>query len=136
VSALNLKLLRDLWRMRAQAFAIVLVTATGSAAFVMLLGTLHSLEQTQAAYYEHNRFADIFDDVRRAPDARAADLAHIAGVRKVTTRIVYNVVLDITGMSEPVNGLLVSQPRAGEEALNDLYIRRGRRVEPLAQDEV
>ena len=134
--ALNIKLMRDLWRMRAQALAIVLVTAAGSAAFVMLLGTLHSLEQTQAAYYERYRFADIFDNVRRAPDARAVDLAHIAGVRKVTTRIVYNVVLDIGGMSEPVNGLLVSQPRPGEDALNDIYIRRGRLVQPLGTDEV
>ena len=136
MSALNIKLLRDLWRMRAQALAIVLVTAAGSAAFVMLLGTLHSLEQTQLAYYERYRFADIFENVRRAPDARAADLAHIAGVRKVTTRIVYNVVLDIAGMSEPVNGLLVSQPRPGEDALNNIYIRRGRLVEPLATNEV
>jgi putative ABC transport system permease protein len=136
VSALNLKLVRDLWRMRAQALAIVLVTAAGSAAFVMLLGTLHSLEQTELAYYERYRFADIFDNVRRAPDARAADLARIAGVRKVTTRIVYNVVLDIAGMSEPVNGLAVSQPRPEDNALNNIYIRRGRLVEPLAQDEV
>src|SRR6185312_4085359 len=42
----------------------------------------------------------------------------------------------IKGMSEPVNGLLVSQPRTGDDALNDIYIRRGRLVQPLATDEV
>lgn len=134
--ALNIKLMRDLWRMRAQALAIVLVTAAGSAAFVTLLGTLHSLRQTQQTYYERYRFADLFTNVRRAPDARRIDLARIAGVRKVTTRIVFNVVLDIQGMSEPVNGLVVSQPRPGDDALNDIYIRRGRLVQPLATDEV
>lgn len=136
LSALNTKLLRDLWRMRAQALAIVLVTAAGSAVFVTLLGTLHSLEQTRAAYYERNRFADVFVNVRRAPDARAAELAAIPGVRSVTARIVYNVVLDVAGLDEPLNGLLVSQPRPGEGALNDVHVRRGRLARPGATDEV
>ena len=136
LSALDIKLFRDLWRMRAQALAILLVTAAGSAAFVTQLGILHSLEQTVTAYYEHNRFADLFANVRRAPNSRLADLAAIPGVKKVTPRIVYNAVLDIAGMDEPVNGLIVSQPRPGLTELNDVYIRRGRLVQPGAVDEV
>jgi putative ABC transport system permease protein len=134
--ALDIKLLRDLWRMRAQGLAILLVTAAGCCAFVTQLGTLHSLEQTRNAYYERNRFADLFANVRRAPESRLADLTAIEGVRAATPRIIYNVVLDIAGMTEPLNGLVVSQPRQGMNDLNDLYIRRGRLVQPLATNEV
>ena len=133
---LDIKALRDLWRMRAQALAIVLVTAAGTTAFITLLGTLSSIEKTQAAYYERYRFADLFANVRSAPESRAADIARIPGVRKVTTRIVYNVVLDIAGMSEPINSLLVSAPRPGESPLNDIYLRRGRPVQIGSTDEV
>ncbi|HYZ64307.1 MAG TPA: FtsX-like permease family protein [Acetobacteraceae bacterium] len=136
LSALDIKLFRDLWRMRAQALAILLITAAGCAAFVTQLGTLHSLEQTMATYYERNRFADLFANVRRAPESRLADLTAIPGVKSATPRIVYNVVLDIAGMTEPVNGLVVSQPRPERGELNLIYIRRGRAVQPLATDEV
>jgi putative ABC transport system permease protein len=134
--ALNRKLLRDLWRMRGQVFAIVLVTSAGTAAFVTLFGTMLSLERTQAAYYERYRFADIFTNVRRAPESMAAALARIPGVRKVRTRIVHNVVLDIAGIKEPANGLLVSAPVAGAGAINDIHLRTGRRVREGATDEV
>jgi putative ABC transport system permease protein len=133
---LDRKLLRDLWRIRGQALAIALVTAAGTVAFVSLLGTLNSLTRTQAAYYERYRFADVFANARRAPDSRAAEIASIAGVRKVTSRIVHNVVLDIEGIDEPINGLLVSAPRPGTEALNDIHLRSGRRVQPGATEEV
>ena len=134
--ALDVKLLRDLWRIRGQAISIAFVTAVGTAAFVTLLGTLYSLEETQAAYYERYRFAEIFCNVRRAPDVRAGDILQIPGVRKVTTRIIFNVVLDIAATKEPVNGLLVSAPAPGAEALNDVHIRRGRSVRPGSTDEV
>lgn len=94
---LNRKLIRDLWRMRGQALAIALVTAAGTTAFITLLGTLLSLEKTQSAYYERFKFADIFANVRRAPESVANELVRIPGVKQVTTRIVFNVVVDVGG---------------------------------------
>ncbi len=131
--ALNQKVLRDLLRLWSQVLAIVLVTAIGTAAFVMSLGTLHSLQQTQAQYYDRYQFADVFASVRRAPAALAVKLAAIAGVDQVSTRIIHNVVLTIPGMSEPVNGLLSSLPEPGD--LNQLHLRRGRLVLPGSTDE-
>lgn len=136
MQALNIKLMRDLWKMRAQAFAIVLVTAAGALAFVTLIGTLRSLDETQRAYYERYQFADIFSNVRRAPNYIAQELALIPGVRKVTTRIMHNAVLDIAGMDEPLNGLIISAPKAGEDALNNVHIRSGRMVRPGIDSEV
>ena len=101
MTGLDKKLLRDLWRMRGQALAIALVTAAGTMAFITLLGTLFSLEKTQAAYYERFRFADIFANVRRAPDARATDVARIRGVKQVSTRIVLG---NATSVNKPLQG--------------------------------
>ncbi|WP_407166078.1 ABC transporter permease [Bradyrhizobium sp. ORS 111] len=133
---LNRKLIRDLWRMRGQALAIALVTAAGTTAFITLLGTLLSLEKTQSAYYERFKFADIFANVRRAPESVANELVRIPGVKQVTTRIVFNVVVDVGGMREPINSLLISAPREGEATLNNIYIRKGRLVRPGSADEV
>jgi putative ABC transport system permease protein len=55
-------------------------------------------------------------------------LAAIAGVAQVSTRVTHNVVLDVPGMSEPVNGLLSSLPGPGD--LNQLHVRRGRLLLP------
>jgi len=103
---LDRKIIRDLKRLWSQVIAIALVTATGTAVFVMSLGAMHSLAQTQSAYYERYYFADVFASVRRAPETLVDRLAAIPGVKQVSSRITHNVVLDIKGMSEPVNGLL------------------------------
>ncbi|WGR90753.1 hypothetical protein MTX20_01495 (plasmid) [Bradyrhizobium sp. ISRA435] len=108
----------------------------GTTAFITLLGTLLSLEKTQSAYYERFKFADIFANVRRAPESVANELVRIPGVKQVTTRIVFNVVVDVGGMREPINSLLISAPREGEATLNNIYIRKGRLVRPGPADEV
>ena len=45
--ALNRKTVRDLWNIKGQALAIVMVIASGVGTFVMSLSTLHSLQQSQ-----------------------------------------------------------------------------------------
>ncbi|MDP6350857.1 MAG: FtsX-like permease family protein [Alphaproteobacteria bacterium] len=134
--ALNKKLLRDLWRARAQVVAIGAVVGCGVAVFLMSVGTLRSLDDTRAAYYERYRFADVFAQVRRAPAGLAARVAVIAGVQRVETRIVEDVILDIAGMDEPATARLVSIPERGAPVLNDLTLRQGRRVASDRPDEV
>lgn len=134
--ALNKKMLRDLWRMWGQVLAIMLVIVVGVTAFVMALGTVDSLDITRKAYYQRYRFADIFLAVRRAPETLVPRIAAIPGVQQVATGIAHNVVLDIDGIDEPINGLLVSSPEFGVASLNNLHIRRGRMIRPKATDEV
>ena len=45
--AINRKLLRDLWKIKGQGFAIAIVIAAGVAMFVMYLSTFRSLRLTQ-----------------------------------------------------------------------------------------
>ena len=104
MTPINRKILRDLWRIKGQALAIALVIGSGVATYIMSLGTLYSLEETRDAYYERYRFAQVFAPLKRAPQRLKADIADIAGVKTVETRIVKNVTLDIPGLSEPASG--------------------------------
>jgi hypothetical protein len=66
MSSLNRKLLRDLLEMKGQALAIAMVVAAGVAMFVMYFSNFDSLRLTQRAYYERQRFADVFGSLKRA----------------------------------------------------------------------
>jgi putative ABC transport system permease protein len=134
--AINKKLLRDLWRLRGQVIAIILVTAAGAAAFIMALATVDSLEATRNAYYERYHFAQVFTAMRRAPETLVPRIEAIEGVQQISTGIAHNVVLDIQGMDEPVNGLLVSAPEHGAASMNNIHIRSGRMILPESTNEV
>ena len=73
---------------------------------------------------------------RRAPRSARAQLAAIPGVASVRTRVVMDVTLDVPGLAEPGTGRLVSIPEQPRPVLNDLYLRRGRWIEPGHPDEV
>jgi len=136
MSALNRKVLRDLWTMRGQVSAIALVMACGIATFVMSLNTLNSLRKTQDAYYERYRFADVFAHLRRAPSSLTARLAEIPGIATVEARVVESVTLDVSGFPEPVAGKIISIPQWAEPRLNGIHLRRGRLLEPQNDGEI
>ncbi len=135
-SALNRKLLRDVWEMRSQALAIALVMAAGVAMYVAYLSNFESLRSTIDTYYERQRFADVFASLKRAPQRIAVELAEIPGVSVVETRVVVGVTLDIPGMGEPAAGVLVSVPGDRRPQLNDVFLRLGRWPDPARPDEV
>jgi len=134
--ALDRKLFRDLARMKAQVIAIALVVASGVALFVATMTTYRSLRASEAVFYRQERFAQVWSGLGHAPLGVARDLAALPGVTAVDARLVARAILDVRGLDEPASGLLVSiSPRPGHE-LNDLYVRRGRHVEPGRADEV
>jgi putative ABC transport system permease protein len=135
MGALDRKLLRDLRRLWAQALAISLVVAGGVATLVMAVGSYRSLDDTRTAYYERNRFADVFALVRRAPKSVLADIRQIAGVAAVEARIAKLALLDIPDFEPPVTAQLMSLPEDNEPVLNRLHLRRGRLPEPQSANE-
>ena len=60
MQAIDQKLLRDFKRLWLQALAISLVLACGVAILLTSVGMYSALSETRAAYYERNRFADVF----------------------------------------------------------------------------
>ncbi len=130
MTALDRKLMRDVWQLRGQFTAIGAVIACGIGTFVMSLSTLESLEMTQATYYERYRFAHVFAHLKRAPVALRPRLEAIPGVAQVQTRVVADVVLDVPGLDQPAVGRLISIPEGRLPAMNALYLRSGRYIEP------
>jgi len=136
VRALDRKLWRELWGLRAQTLAIALVTASGIAVFVMAVGALASLEASRSAFYERYRFAEVFASLERAPERLAETIAALPGVQTVETRIVTTADLGVPGFAEPVLGRLVSLPETGAPLLNLPHVRIGRMPDPGRLDEV
>ncbi|WP_442505370.1 ABC transporter permease [Novipirellula sp. SH528] len=133
---LDRKLIRDMLHMKGQVFAILCVIAAGVATFVMSMCAYNSLETSKEAFYRDFRFADIFAQTRRSPNALRPRLREIEGVAAVETRLVFDVLLDVPEMSEPATARLISVPDSGECLLNKVYISRGRMIEPERTGEV
>ena len=102
----------------------------------MAVGSYRSLDETRLAYYERNRFADVFASVRRAPKTLLYDLARISGVAAVEARVAKFALLDIPGFEPPVTAQVVSLPDDGQPDLNRLHVRLGRLPEPQSPNEV
>ena len=136
LASLDRKLVREIWRLRAQVLAIAVVIASGAALLIMALTTVEALEETTAAYYERTRFADVFATAKRAPERLAREISALPGVRQAETRIVEGALLDMPDFPEPVVGQLLSLPEHGPQGLNVLVLRSGRLPEPDRPDEV
>lgn len=133
--ALDRKLLRDLRRIWAQTLAIALVLGCGIMVMVGAQATQATLIQTQAAYYDRHRFAEIFAGMIRAPAEIVTTVAMIPGVAQVEGRIGLQAVLDIDGMAEPATGRILSLPATGA-TLNLPLVRRGALPDPARPEEV
>ncbi|MGJ3262986.1 MAG: ABC transporter permease [Salinarimonas sp.] len=136
MTALDRKLLRDLVRLWPQALAIALVMAAGVATLILGVGAHASLSETRAAYYERNRFSDVFASVTRAPERIAARIAEIDGVGAVETRVGKIALLDLPDMPEPASAIFVSLPDYGEQTLDLITLRSGRTPLPGTTREV
>lgn len=134
--ALDKKLLRDFRRLWAQAIAIALVLACGVAILLTTYGMYGALEDTRAAYYQRNRFADVFASANRAPQSLVAAMRDIDGVRSVAARVDEHVILDVPGRLETITGRILSLPVNGEVMLNLPIVRQGRLPSPTRSDEV
>jgi putative ABC transport system permease protein len=136
MKALNRKLWRDIRRMKGLVFAITLVVMSGVATFIMFITTMDSLNLTRNMFYRDYSFADVFANLKRAPESLKDKIQNIPGVNQIETRVSVRVKLDITGFSEPVTAKIVSIPDTGRPLLNRLYIRKGRLPDPARDHEV
>jgi putative ABC transport system permease protein len=130
MKALDVKLWRDLRRLRAQVATIAVVVAIGVAGFVGLFSVHASLIEARDAFYRDNRLADAFAGVRRAPMALRERLMAIDGVAEVKTEVVYDAQIDVAGADAPVTGRFIGLDLArvhdGRQGLNALTLKSGR----------
>jgi putative ABC transport system permease protein len=134
MQALDKKLLRDFGRLWLQGLAIAVVLACGVAILLTAFGMNTALTDTRDAYYERNRFADIFTDTRRAPLTLVPDVLDIAGVYAAEPRVQGAAILDLPGRDEVAMGQILSWPVDDAPLLNVPVLRTG--TYPAAPDEV
>lgn len=132
---LDKKVLRDLWRMKWQTSAIVLLVAAGVAVTVMTFSAEEALRSARAHYYAQSHFADIFMTMERAPLSLARQAALIPGVTAADPRIVKTGVSRLPGLDRPSLVTLISLPDRDDAALNRIVITRGRSPPPGAMNE-
>jgi putative ABC transport system permease protein len=136
VSALNLKLLRDLRHQRGQLVSIALLVGCGVMAFVGMRSTRESIRAAREEYYVRQRFAHVFATLERAPEYLANRIAAIRGVGVVETRVVLPATVEVPRLPELATAMLVSLPRHRQAMLNDVHLYRGRYIAPDRDDEV
>ena len=122
--------------MRGQVVTVALIVASAIATYVTMAGAYKSIQRAQDDYYTRYHFADIFAQLKRAPNSVAAEITDIPGVSVVQTRVVVEVNLDVPGLDEPAVGRLVSIPEHQSPMLNGLFLRKGRYIDPERRDEV
>src|SRR5690606_23746730 len=127
---LDRKLLRDLRSMRGQVLTVSLVVAAGIASFITLRSTLASLSISRDAYYEQQRFGDVFAGLERAPESVGERLADIPGVDVVHTRVNVPIRLPLHDKVQPAIGRAMSIPADGEPPVNVIQIVHGRHPDP------
>jgi putative ABC transport system permease protein len=135
MTALNRKLLRDLWQMRGQVLAIAAVIMGGVATLVMALSTYDSLHTTRDRFYSDYGFAQVFASLKRAPEGMAERVAGLPGVNAVETRVVTLAKLEVPNFSDPIVGIISSLPDNGQPRLNRLHLKHGRLPLPYSEYE-
>ena len=136
MSTLRKKLVRDLWRLRAQVLTIAMLLGCGVASFAAAVSASASLQASRDAFYADARFADVFAHLKRAPRPVLDRLRALPGVAVVEGRTVGDFRLVMEGSAEPVVARFVSLGWPEEGRLDQVRIRSGRQVEPGASDEV
>ena len=126
MKALDLKLLRDLWRMRGQALAIAIVLAAASSTFILSMGVHRSLTETREAYYSENNFGDVFANMTRAPRSVVERVSEIEGVQQAQGSILQYAILDFPDRVEAVRALLQSVDERGRDRINLVTLKSGR----------
>ncbi len=128
MNALDRKLLRDLQRLWSQALTLALVVAAAVAGFITTYSAYDSLQYSRDRYYAEGRFADLFADLKRAPQAVAQQLAAIPGVAQLETTVVRDVQISIPGVTDPIIGKLIGLDPQRPPQINRVHLRSGRMI--------
>ena len=110
--------------------------ACGVAILLTSVGMYKALSETRAAYYERNRFADVFAHTTRAPLSLLSEIARIDGVMSVEARISGDAILDIPGRTKTAVGKILSYPETSDPVLNVPLLVAGRFPDPSSTHEV
>jgi len=130
MKALDRKVLRDLRLLWSQAVTIALVVASGIAGFITCLSAVDSLALAREQFYDTDRFAEVFAQAKRAPDALVQRLAAVEGVVDIQPTVEAGARVTVPGSPDPVIGQLIGLDSRTPQRLNRVMLREGRLPEP------
>jgi putative ABC transport system permease protein len=136
VSAIDIKVLRDLRAMWPQVVSIALLIAAGIAVLVMSVSDYFALVRAMESHYRAERFADLFAGLKRAPVTLANRVREIDGIAVVEPRIAEPVRVMRQDEEMPLSGRMISLPAIAQPQLNRLHLVEGRWIEPGRLDDV
>lgn len=128
MKALDRKLLRDLMLLWSQALTLALVVAAAVAGFITTYSAYDSLQYSRDRYYADAQFADLFADLKRAPDRVAQQLAQLPGIAQVDSTVVRDVQVAIPGVADPIIGKLIGIDPHNPPQINRVFLRSGRMI--------
>lgn len=128
MTALDRKLLRDLRLVWSQALTLALVVAAAVAGFITTFSAWDSLAWSRDRYYAESRFADLFADLKRAPEPVAERLAQLPGIAQVDTTVVQHVQVALPGVPDPIIGKLIGIDPQNPPQINRIHVRSGRMI--------
>ena len=134
--SLRRKLFRELVGMRGQVLAIAVVIGAGVMTLILSFTTLNALQLTQERFYQQHGFAELFAELKRAPESVARRLADTPGINHLETRVRSGIRLQVANFDDPVRGLLLSLPDGRQPGINRLYLRSGGLPDPERGDQV
>lgn len=136
MKTIHRKLLRDFSTLRGQVAAIAVVIGAGVMTLILAVTNLDAITLSQERFYQDHRFAEVFAELKRAPEGVAERARAIPGVNRVETRVQAPVRLEVPGFADPVRGHLSSIPDGRQPALNSLHLREGSLPESGRSDQV
>ncbi len=126
MAVLQRKLGRDLLGSVGTLLTVVSIIAVGTGSFVGLRTAQRILIASQADYYREYRFADFWVNVKKAPLSAVERVAELPGIAALQARIVFDVILDVPGVTKPLTGRLISTPTTGfDDTINGICLIRG-----------
>ena len=111
MAVLRHKLFRELTQSVGTLLTVVGIIAVGTGCFIGLGSAVRILSVSQRDYYQSYRLADFWVHVKKAPLTTVERIAELKGVADVRGRVVFDVIMDVPGVIQPLTGRLISSPR-------------------------
>ncbi|MCH7727858.1 MAG: ABC transporter permease, partial [Planctomycetes bacterium] len=125
MKTLDRKLCREVYRSKWLLLTIASIVAIGVMCFVAMQSAYRNLQQAQHRYYRQCRMADFWIDLKKVPLSELEAVRQIPGVIEAQPRIQFSAVVDLDGVSEPLNGLVLSLPDHHRSTINGVVLRKG-----------
>ena len=125
MSVLDRKLRRELRHNAGMLLAVTSIIAVGVACMVTLGSSYYNLSEAKKLYYAQCQMADFSIELKKVPLSELNELTEWPEVAAIRPRIQHYVAVDLEGVSEPLNGLVLSLPDRQQPIINDVVIRQG-----------